>query len=109
MRSFLGSIGYYRQFIEGYCKLSAVLLPAIRQDAPNKVHWDQRMVDAFDQLRYVLCNVCCLHVPVEGDLFMLQTDASGSGSGSGVGGVCGVLNVTRNGEVLPVGFYARQL
>lgn len=71
-------------------------------DVPNKIQWDQRMVDAFNLLRLVLCEVCCLHVPVGGDVFMLQTGASGSGVG-------GVLNVIRKGEVLPVGFYARQI
>ena len=41
-------------------------------------------------------------MPVESDVFLLQTDASGVG-------ISGVLSVSRDGEELPVDFFSRQL
>ena len=43
-----------------------------------------------------------LHVPLQSDSFVLQTDAS-------VCGMSGVLNVIRDGVELPEGFYSSQL
>jgi len=34
MRSFLGAMGYHRQFIEGYANFSALLTPATSKSAP---------------------------------------------------------------------------
>ena len=39
--------------------------------------------------------MCCLHIPVSSDLFVLQTDAS--------------YRVLRDGMELPVGFYSRKV
>ena len=60
------------------------------------------MLQPFEALRYVLSNMCLLHVPVEGDVFSIDTDAS-------AGGVGAVLNVVRDGVFLPVAFYSHQL
>ena len=102
MRAFLGAIGYYRKFIPQFAKYSSVLTPAIRNCAPGKVLWSSEMVMAFRTLRSVLSNVCALHVPVPLDVFSLHTDASACGVGA-------VLNVERDGVVLPVAFFSRQL
>ena len=65
MRSFLGAMGYYRRFIPSFADYSSVLTPATCQSAPT-----DSMLRAFGALRSVLCNVCVLHVPVEGDVFL---------------------------------------
>lgn len=102
MRSFLGSIGYFRRFIQNFGNYSALLTPATKKDAPTRVQWSGEMEAAFDHLKLVLCSVCTLHVPSPQDVFSVETDASLLGLG-------GVLNVVRDGETLPVGFYSRQL
>ena len=102
LRAFLGSVGYYRRFIDGFAKLSSSLTPATSVRAPGRIQWTPDMLDAFHSLRKSLCNFCVLNVPCSHDKFILHTDASGRGIGS-------VLNVFRDGEALPVAFYSRQL
>ena len=102
MRAFLGSVGYYRKFIPHLSRYSSVLTPATCRDAPGKVMWTPKMLEAFSHLRSVLCAVCVLNVPGPEDIFVLQTDAS-------AGGVDAVLNVVRDDKVLPVAFFSKQL
>ena len=39
LRSFLGAAGYYRQFVQGFAKLSSVLSPWTSKSAPSVVEW----------------------------------------------------------------------
>ncbi len=60
------------------------------------------MVSAFTSLCNVLCNSVSLHVPTSCDSFVLECDACATGIGS-------VLSIQRDGVLLPVGFFSRQL
>ena len=60
------------------------------------------MVQAFEGLRNALCDMALLTIHVPEDAFLLQCDASGNGVG-------GVLSVVRDGQILPVSFFSRQL
>ena len=60
------------------------------------------MLEAFASLRSALSNFCILNLPLASDQFLLHTDAFGLGVGC-------VLNVCRDGEILLVAFYIRQL
>ncbi len=60
------------------------------------------MEEAFITLTVSLCNRCILHVPVSSDMFVVHTDASCRGIGE-------VLNVCRDGDVLPVAFFSQQI
>ena len=102
LRSFLGSIGYYRCFIPNFAKFSSLLTPATSVKAPGTVRWTPEMLGAFHSLRKSLCDFCVLTVSSVHDVFELHTDASGQGIGS-------VLNVIRQNSVLPVAFHIRQL
>ncbi len=44
LRSFLGSVGYYRMFVEGFANFSCKLTPATSLDAPLRV----QMEEAFE-------------------------------------------------------------
>ena len=79
-----------------------MLTPTTCHDAPGKVMWTPKMLEAFSHLRSVLCAVCVLNVPGPEDIFVLQTDAS-------AGGVGAVFNVVRDDKVLPVAFFSKQL
>ena len=102
LRSFLGSANYYRRFIKNYADLSSVLTPATSSAGEKVVRWTNSMDSAFCKLRGALCNVVVLHVPQQGDKFVLHTDASGQGLGA-------VLNVKRGDDILPVAYYSKQL
>ena len=47
LREFLGSVGYYRRFIDGFAKLSSRLTPATSVRAPGRIQWTLDMLDAF--------------------------------------------------------------
>ena len=102
LRSFLGAASYYRQFVQGYAKLSSVLTPLTTKSAPSVVCWTTEGLEAFIGLRVSLVDVCALTVPTQQDNFVLHTDASGKGIGA-------TLNVIRDGRKLPVAFYSKQL
>ena len=102
LRSFLGAASYYRQFVQGYARLSSVLSPLTTKSAPCVVCWTAEGLDAFTGLKVSLVDVCVLTVPTQQDHFVLHTDASGRGIGA-------TLNVLRDGRKLPVAFYSKQL
>ena len=102
LRSFLGSMSYYRRFISNYASYSALLSPATSKSAPSVVVWDGVRLEAFKTLKGILCTVCALTIPSSEDCFLLNTDASGLGIGA-------TLNVMRDGVEKPVAFFSRQL
>ncbi len=102
LRSFLGSVGYYRDFVKNFASLSSALTLAISLSAPRMVRWTAEMDTAFKLLRESLCNRVVLHVPCVCDVFVLYTDASGGGLG-------GCLHVIRDERERPVAFFSRQL
>ena len=81
---------------------SIELTNAMRKSAPNVVYWSTAMNDEFYYLCHTLSQVSSLTIPTSTDTFILQTDTSTKG-------IAGVLNVVREGEELPVGFYSRKL
>ena len=102
LRSFLGAAGYYRQFVQGFAKLSSVLTPWTSKDAPSVVCWTAEGLEAFTRIKVSLVDVCSLVVPSQQEEFVLHCDASGAGIGA-------TLNVVREGKKLPVAYYSKQL
>ena len=101
MRAFLGTVGYYRRFIPHFADKAYCLTKATAKTTPRRIQWTSEMLANFKCLCDCVCDVCVLHVPLQSDSFVLQTDAS-------MCGMSGVLNVIRDGAELPVGFYSRQ-
>ena len=102
LRSFIGTVGYYRRFIPKFANYSSLLTPATVMGMPIQVSWSSCMHDAFISLRVALSQVLCLCIPSCNDVFTLVTDASSRGIGS-------VLCVSRNLCDMPVAFHSRQL
>jgi len=102
LRSFLGTLSYYRKFIPGFAEQSALLSPATSKMAPRVVQWSPEMVRAFQCLISKLCNASEWCVPVVSDSYSLHTDASGRGIGA-------VLSVERDGVETPTAYFSRQL
>ena len=102
LRSFIGTVGYYRRFIPKFANYSSLLTPATVMGMPKQVIWSPLMSDAFMSLRVALSHVLCLCIPSCDDVFTLITDASSGGIGS-------VLCVSRNDCDMPVAFHSRQL
>ena len=102
VRQFLGLAGYYRRFIPEYASHSFCLTEATKKSAPELVAWSSDMNVEFEYLKRCVCCSPCLTLPVVGDVFVLQTDASGVGVGA-------VLAVVRGGLEHPVAYYSRKL
>ena len=102
VRQFLGLTGYYRRFVQDYAKHSFNLTEATKKSAPERVVWSSTLEQEFVYLKEILCSLPSLTLPVVGDVFLLQTDASGVGLGA-------VLSVVRKGEEFPVAYYSRKL
>ena len=102
LRSYLGTIGYYRKFIKDYSKKAHPLTEATKKHAPNVLSWSKEMCDAFGLLCNCLADFSVLTLPNESDQFVLYTDASGVGVGA-------MLSVVRGEQELPVGYFSRKL
>ena len=101
LRSFLGSVSYYRQFIPNIANYTALLTPSTSKMVPANVKWTEGMASAFLTLKNSLCNVRVLTVPSADDTFVLQTDASLLGIGA-------ILSVIRDRVELPVSYFVDQ-
>ncbi len=55
MRTFLGSIGYYREFIPNFANHSSLLTPSTYLTAPLAIVWTEEMERAFGELKSLLC------------------------------------------------------
>ena len=100
--AFLGTVGYYRRFIPSYAKWADPLNKALCKEAPNLIMWDDRQIDSFNHLIFVLCLSSVLWLPRHDDHFILYTDASFQGVGA-------VLSAVRGDMEQPVGYYSRAL
>ena len=102
VRAFLGTCGYYRQFVRDFGAMASPLTMMTRKSEPERVQWTPEREQAFRLLRECLCNLGTLTIPNVSDSFRLHTDASGAGLGA-------VLSVVRSEEELPVAFFSKQL
>ena len=102
VRQFLGLTGYYRRFVPEYASHSFHLTETTRKSAPERVAWNDALQHEFVYLKSCICSAPCLTLPVVGDVFILQTDASGVGVGA-------VLAVVRDGQEYPVAYFSRKL
>ena len=101
LRAFLGSVSYYRKFIDKLAEQTTILTPATSKLAPQKVKWTKCREVAFSTICEFLCKQSTLTIPLPSDTFSVATDASALGLGS-------VLHVYREGEWKPVAYHSRQ-
>ena len=77
LRRFLGTVGYFRQFIERFASRAEALTQLLRRDAPWR--WTDEQQKAFEDLRSVLQQEpIVLSFPQPGWPWVLDTDASGT-------------------------------
>uniref|UniRef100_A0A131XKF8 RNA-directed DNA polymerase n=1 Tax=Hyalomma excavatum TaxID=257692 RepID=A0A131XKF8_9ACAR len=102
VRSFLGLTGYYRDFVPNYSHVSHPLTELTRKRAPNKVIWEQRHQEVFDELRGLLSTGPILRSPDLQKTFILRTDASSTSVGA-------VLMQNYERTLHPVAYASRKL
>ena len=101
LRSFLGSVSYYRQFLDKLATHMAVLSPATAKSAPPKVVWSKDREEGFTSICKYIAVSCTLIIPLPTDQFSIDTDTSGLGIG-------GVLQVRREENWQAVAYFSWQ-
>jgi len=79
IRSFVGLVGYYRRFIEGFSKIVAPLTQLTRKDQP--FNWTDKCEESFQELKRRLTSAPILVIPDVGKPFEVYCDASHLGLG----------------------------
>ena len=79
IRSFLGLTGYYRRFIEDFCRIAAPMTRLTRKEV--KFDWDDRCEEAFQELKRRLTSAPILIVPDRGQGYTVYCESSRAGLG----------------------------
>lgn len=79
IRSFLGLVGYYRRFVEGFSKLSGPLTALTKKNA--RFTWSNECEECFQELKRRLVFAPVLTLPREFEKFVIYSDASLQGLG----------------------------
>ncbi|GJV00527.1 putative reverse transcriptase domain-containing protein [Tanacetum coccineum] len=74
IRQFLGLVGYYRRFIEGFLKITKPLTELTQKN--KKYIWGEDQESAFQLLKQKLCEAPILALPEGNDDFVVYCDAS---------------------------------
>ena len=100
VRSFLGLVGYYRQFIPDFARVSR---PLAQLGEKNRTFvWSPECAEAFDALRLALQQAPILGYPREHGRLILDTDASDFGLGA-------VLSQEQDGAERVLAYASRSL
>uniref|UniRef100_A0A2N9GV60 RNA-directed DNA polymerase n=1 Tax=Fagus sylvatica TaxID=28930 RepID=A0A2N9GV60_FAGSY len=79
VRSFLGLVGYYRRFVEGFSRIAAPLTHLTRKNA--KFEWKEECEKSFQELKQQLVTAPVLTIPSSSGGFVIYSDASHKGLG----------------------------
>jgi len=101
LRSFLGLVGFYRQFIPNFAAVAVPLTDLTKKGQPNDLEWKQSQEDAFNTLRRCVTNPPILRLPDLEKEFILQTDASNDGIGA-------ILLQKEDGVKHPIAFASKK-
>jgi hypothetical protein len=100
LRAFLGTVGYYRQYVEDFANKAR---PLTKLTAKNVMfQWTDECQSAFDALKQSLLTAPVLGYPDPTLSYVLDTDASLAGVGA-------VLSQVQGGKERVISYYSRAL
>ena len=102
LRSFLGAVGYYRDFIPKYAQITSPLCKLLKKN--TKYEWNKEQQESFELLKEKLINAPILKFPSFDKPFIIRTDASYNG----IGGVL-LQKEEETGKEHPIHFISRSL
>ncbi|GJU15922.1 putative reverse transcriptase domain-containing protein [Tanacetum coccineum] len=79
IRQFLGLIGYYRRFIEGFSKIAKSMTKLTQKNL--KCDWGEKEEAAFQSIKQKLCSTPILTLPKGSENFIVYCDALHKGLG----------------------------
>jgi hypothetical protein len=100
LQSFLGTVGYYRQFVPDFATTAKPLTILTGKDVKWK--WGREEQEAFDALKQKLVTAPVLGYPDPTLPDVLDTDASAHGIGA-------VLSQEQEGKERVIGYYSKTL
>ena len=77
--SFMGLVGYYRWFVEGFSKIANPIMELQKKN--KKFVWTEKCTEAFRRLKELLTTTPILRVPDMDADFLVCTDTSKEGLG----------------------------
>ena len=101
LRSFLGLVGYYRQFILNFSSIARPLNSLLQKDEPYR--WRDEQQKAFEELKSRLITAPILAYPNFKQTFILATDASYNGFGATLS------QLDRNRKEHPIAYASKSL
>jgi hypothetical protein len=102
LRSFMGLMGYYRDFIPNFAAVAVPLTDLTKKGKPKTLQWEEAQEKAYKTLKELLCKDPILHLPDPSKPYVLQTDASDYGIGA-------ILMQDHNGTLFPVCYASKKL
>ena len=102
LRSFLGAVGYYRDFIPKYAQITSPLCKLLKKN--TKYEWNKEQQESFELLKEKLINAPILKFPLFDKPFIIRTDASYNG----IGGVL-LQKEEETGKEHPIHYKSRSL
>ena len=80
LQRFLGTVGYYQQYIPRFTTIAKPLHQLVRKEDPWQ--WTSKEQAVFDTPCHSLTTAPVLEYPDQGNTYILDTDASGCGVGA---------------------------
>ena len=102
LRSFLGTVSFYRKFIHNLANLVHPLNALLKKFSPNKFELTEDLIEVINALKDKLVRAPILILPDFSKTFHLRTDASDSGIGA-------VLLQDSKSMLMPVAYASRTL
>ncbi|KAL8613947.1 hypothetical protein ACOMHN_023183 [Nucella lapillus] len=102
VRSLLGLIGFYREFVPNFAAITSPLSDLTKKGQPPVVEWTDAAEQALQTVKERLGAYPILKLPDMSKQFTLRTDASGVGLGA-------VLLQEHDGQKFPVKYASRKL
>ena len=100
IKSFLGTVGYYRRFIPSYSTVAKPLTSLTSKETPFE--WTKECQKSFETLKQSLLSAPILGYPKDDGIFIIDTDASNVGVG-------GVLSQIQNNKEVVIAYGSRTL
>jgi hypothetical protein len=98
LRAWIGIIGYYRRWIEGFSRRAGPLFELLKKE--NVFVWTSRQQSAFEDMKACLTSAPILGLPRDKGQFVLDTDASGMAAGA-------ILSQHQDGELRVLAYASR--
>ena len=100
VRSFLGTVGYYRKFIKGWSSIAAPLTQMLKKG--TKFEWSSTQQQSFEQLIQATTHAPALVLPDPKLPYVVTADACGFGIGAS-------LMQDQGSGLQPVAFLSKKL